>query len=307
MAFCEPCKSITCENVPDGETFSLQSGLVFSSGVLVGTVTSCPVGFTCLPGVIPFIVVYDDDNWTIPVQPRLPIDGGQLILHGCSSDIVRIVPPNTSAAALQAIITGMFQEMANQQALCDATDGDEPGITPNPPPPGGGGGGGSGVLTLSSFNPTTACLSATFSGSIFASESASFSVIGDLPPGLVLAPLATLTTEATLTGTPTTAGTYVFVIKAEFEHTTLGHQEAVQQVTFSVVGITTASPLPNATDGAVYSQTIASTGMSGTLVWGVLTGSLPPGLSLNTATGAITGTVTVGSVGVYSFVVTVIN
>lgn len=302
MANCDPCKEIACSNVPDAETYSLQSGLVFSSGVLVGTVSSCPVGFTCLPGVIPFIAVFDD-NWTIPVQPRTPIDGGQLILHGCSSDIVRIVPPNTSAAALQAIITSMFQEMANQQALCDATDGDEPGITPNPPPPGGG----SGSLTLSSFNPTSACLSATFSGSIFASEAASFSVIGDLPPGLVLAPLATLTTEATLTGTPTTAGTYVFVIKAEFEHTTLGHQESVQQVTFSVVGITTASPLPNATDGAAYSQTIASTGMSGTLVWGILTGSLPPGLSLNTATGAITGTVTVGSTGVYNFVITVIN
>jgi len=54
--------------------------------------------------------------------------------------------------------------------------------------------------------------------------------------------------------------------------------------------ITTAS-LPGGTVGTAYSQTLAATGTA-PITWSISAGALPAGLSLNTATGAITGTPT---------------
>ncbi|MCU0436341.1 MAG: SBBP repeat-containing protein [Raineya sp.] len=50
--------------------------------------------------------------------------------------------------------------------------------------------------------------------------------------------------------------------------------------------------LPNATVGTAYNQTVTQTGLSGAVTWSISAGNLPAGLSLNTTTGAITGTPT---------------
>ncbi len=50
--------------------------------------------------------------------------------------------------------------------------------------------------------------------------------------------------------------------------------------------------LPNGTVGVAYSQTVSATGGTGSYTFSVSAGSLPAGLSLNAATGAITGTPT---------------
>src|SRR5439155_15908379 len=47
---------------------------------------------------------------------------------------------------------------------------------------------------------------------------------------------------------------------------------------------------PGGTVGTAYSQTVASSGGTAPLTWSVSAGALPAGLSLNTGTGAITGT-----------------
>lgn len=66
--------------------------------------------------------------------------------------------------------------------------------------------------------------------------------------------------------------------------------------------ITTASPLPTGTVSSAYSLTFAATGGTGSRTWSVGTG-LPPGLSLNQTTGALTGTPT--APGTFNFTVTV--
>jgi hypothetical protein len=53
--------------------------------------------------------------------------------------------------------------------------------------------------------------------------------------------------------------------------------------------ITTASPLPTGQVGVNYSQTLTAAGGTGTYTWTVTVGSLPGGLTLAAATGAITG------------------
>jgi hypothetical protein len=55
------------------------------------------------------------------------------------------------------------------------------------------------------------------------------------------------------------------------------------------VTITTNPTLPPGTAGGNYAQTLTATGGSGGYTWSKTAGSLPPGLSLNTATGVVSG------------------
>jgi hypothetical protein len=69
-------------------------------------------------------------------------------------------------------------------------------------------------------------------------------------------------------------------------------------VTQSGIGpptIMTNSPLPSGTVGAAYSQTLQAAGGSTPYTWSTAGGSFPPGLSLNSSTGVISGTPTTAS------------
>ncbi|MEJ5030774.1 IPTL-CTERM sorting domain-containing protein [Comamonas sp. MYb69] len=55
--------------------------------------------------------------------------------------------------------------------------------------------------------------------------------------------------------------------------------------------ITNTGNLPDATEGQTYSQSLEVTGGTAPYTWAVVDGSLPPGMTLDTATGVISGTV----------------
>jgi hypothetical protein len=100
----------------------------------------------------------------------------------------------------------------------------------------------------------------------------------------------------------TCGSTTVFDSEQVLECTTA----APATVSFSQIGlplaIDTASPLPAGTVGTPYSQTLAGSGGSGTgYTWAITAGSLPPGTSINSSTGAITGTPT--TAGTYAFTI----
>ena len=69
------------------------------------------------------------------------------------------------------------------------------------------------------------------------------------------------------------------------------------------LSITTAS-LPNGTVGAAYSATLAATGGTGPYSWSMVSGSLPSGLTLNLATGVISGTPTAAATSNFTVQVT---
>ena len=81
-----------------------------------------------------------------------------------------------------------------------------------------------------------------------------------------------------------------------FSPSPVGTFDASGQVTISYevpdLAFTTTSPLPDATQNAPYSTTLQTTGGTGNPTFAVTGGALPPGLTLNPATGAITGTPT---------------
>ena len=118
---------------------------------------------------------------------------------------------------------------------------------------------------------------------------------GTLPPGLEIEP-----TTGTITGTPTTGGTYnvtVSALDATFSITTKAFTIAIAEIS--------SETLESAIVGSAYAQTLIGVVPSGcTGVWSVTGGSLPAGLTLDPNTGAITGTPDAGEQGDHTFQVT---
>jgi hypothetical protein len=111
-------------------------------------------------------------------------------------------------------------------------------------------------------------------------------VSGALPTGL------SLSAGGTISGTPTSAGAFNFTVQAT-DTASPTHQTASKAFSIlinSVLGISTAS-LPGGIVTTSYSQTLAASGGAPGYTWSLTTGSLPPGLTLNTS-GNIFGTPT---------------
>jgi hypothetical protein len=109
---------------------------------------------------------------------------------------------------------------------------------------------------------------------------------GFLPFGLGFNPANGL-----ISGTPTTPGFYTFTIMA----TEAGGTFVGKTFSICVVGISPQNPiLPSSPLNTPYSQALTEpSGCSqNALAWAVVAGSLPPGLSINSSTGVISGTPT---------------
>jgi hypothetical protein len=123
---------------------------------------------------------------------------------------------------------------------------------------------------------------------------------GSLPPGLSLSSSNNI---ATISGSPTTTGTYPFTIQVvdnEGNSVATGLSISISQG--APLAITTTT-LPGANDGQVYYTYLQATGGAQPYSWSVTQGSLPTGLSMGLTTGEITGTPT--AAGTASFTVTV--
>ena len=123
---------------------------------------------------------------------------------------------------------------------------------------------------------------------------------GALPAGLSLAP------GGSLSGTPTAGGTFTFTATATDSSPAPGPFTGSQAYTLVVAAPTIVLPattLTAATIGTSYSATLdAATGGTATYSYGVTGGALPAGVTLSSATRALSGTPT--QAGAFSFTVT---
>src|SRR5205823_12075465 len=124
---------------------------------------------------------------------------------------------------------------------------------------------------------------------------------GALPTGLSLNG-----STGAISGTPTVAGTGTFTVHASDSSSTAatGNQQ------FSIVVSANQPPppgslqigpgsLPAATVGSAYSASVTASGGSSPYTFSISAGALPTGLSLNSSTGAISGTPTVAAISAF--------
>jgi len=111
------------------------------------------------------------------------------------------------------------------------------------------------------------------------------SLPGTLPPGLSLG------TGGVLSGAPSAAGTFTFVVQA-MDSTPTGANAASQSFSLEVVTQALAiqtSSLPGATRGMAYSTSLQAQGGTPPYDWSVISGDLPAGVSLSSG-GILNGT-----------------
>jgi len=125
---------------------------------------------------------------------------------------------------------------------------------------------------------------------------------GSLPSGLQLN-----ASSGVISGTPTVTGTSPFTVQVTDAETPPVNASAPLSITvnstLSQLTITTTS-LPNGTQNSSYSATLAATGGVTPYTWSISSGTLPPGLTLNASTGAITGTPSGAGVSTFNVQVT---
>ena len=146
-----------------------------------------------------------------------------------------------------------------------------------------------GPLPLSPTSLPGATLNTAYSQAVTANEGVppyTYAVTsGSLPSGLSLN-----SSTGVISGTPTTESTYNFTITATDSQTPTADTGS-QAYSIVVTGLLTISPdsLPSARVGRRYNQTVTASGGVAPYSYTITSGSLPAGLSLNGATGVISG------------------
>lgn len=121
-----------------------------------------------------------------------------------------------------------------------------------------------------------------------------------LPAGLTMA------SSGVISGTPSSAAvTSSFSVTVTDSASSPTSATQTLTITISIPLTVTSTSLPSATIGTAYSATLTASGGATPYTFAVTTGSLPAGLSLNAATGAITGTPTTAALLPGSFTITV--
>ena len=149
--------------------------------------------------------------------------------------------------------------------------------------------------------PLTINTTALPNGQVGAAYSTSLTATGGTTPytwsltsGTLPAGLSLNTTTGAITGTPTaTANATSLTFKLTDSSSPVQTKTVTLSLTIAAATLTiNTTALPNGQVGATYSASLTATGGTTPYTWSLTSGTLPAGLSLNTTTGAITGTPT---------------
>ena len=205
-------------------------------------------------------------------------------LTGSTSTSATYVAPTPVTANQTATVTAT--------SVADATKSASVSVIVTPPP------------TVATTSPLTAgTIGAAYSVSLQASGGAgavTWSLAsGTLPNGL------SLSSGGVISGTPTATGTSTFTVQVADSGSPV--LTATKQLSIAVnpapLAIVTAT-LPNGTLQSTYNSTLQASGGTTPYTWSVTVGALPTGLTLNAATGQISGVPTTSGTSTFTVTVT---
>ncbi len=166
------------------------------------------------------------------------------------------------------------------------------------PAPGGGTSNGQTFTINQTLNITTTTLPSTTVGASYSqpvnATGGLLVYLWSLAPGSGPLPggLNQNSATGTISGIPTTAGTFNFTVRVR-DALLRTDDQPLTIIVAAAPNISTTT-LPSGTVGAAYSQAVSVTGGQGPFTWSISAGSLPNGLTQNTSTGAISGNPTTG-------------
>ena len=120
---------------------------------------------------------------------------------------------------------------------------------------------------------------------------------GSLPAGLSLSG-----STGAISGTPTVSGTPTFTVQVTDAKGVIASKQFSITIAAGLI-ITTPPRLPDAAGGVAYTVTVSAAGGTLPYIWSISNGSLPGGMTLNSATGVISGTP--ANSGIFQFTVQV--
>jgi uncharacterized protein (TIGR03437 family) len=298
-------------------TFSLNTGSL-PPGLTLGT-NGTLSGTPTTTGSYSFSLTATDDNGCIGVRayslnvdpcPAITItplglpDGSTGVSYSQNLDatggsgrytfsiVANSLPPGLNLSSANGLISGMpttpgtysFQVRATDSNGCAGTRAYTMTISCGP-------------ITITPASLPSAPLGVSYSQNLDATGGRpfySFSLLsGNVPPGMSVA------NYGGIVGTPTTAGSYTFTVRAIDVNNCFGDRTYTLNVTCPTITINPAG-VPSGTVGTAYSQTFSATGGTAPYSFGTNASALPPGLTLNT-NGSLSGTPT--AAGSYSFIV----
>lgn len=125
-----------------------------------------------------------------------------------------------------------------------------------------------------------------------------WSVTGDAIPGLTFSP-----SQVTLSGVPTTAGTFAFTLQAADSGGLTATRAFSLVIAPATLSITSATQLPDANLGGPYSYHLSASGGVPPYTWSA--NGLPAGLSLDAGSGLISGVI--NAAGALAFTIRVVD
>jgi hypothetical protein len=297
-------------NVPPG--LSLMSGLVSGSAVLSGTPTTTGIYTFTVTASVAALLDTGSQTYTVTINPAPSIttaslpngtagvaypqttmtaSGGTGGFTWSSSGL-----PNALTLSSSGVITGTPTTAGSPTVTITVTDSVGAAVsraytlTINPAPP---------PLTITTNSLANGTVGVAYPQTTMVAS-------GGTPPyswsPASLASGLTLSAGGVITGTPTTAGAFPVTITVTDSAGATAQHSYTLTINAPPLTITTSS-LPNGGVNKAYSQTVVVTGGTPPYTFSKTAGSLPANLSLDSNSGAITGTPNMA--GSYGFTITV--